>query len=179
MRKKVLSVLLIVTFFCTIIIPFSLMPIECDSNNITSVVLDAEIKNQNIACLSNEELYASFGFDETYIYPDDFSGSYIENGRLIVLITSPKSKDKYYKLFSNKEYIDFKVADYSYNELYSLAEKTVNKYCKDIDSLSYYVDVRKNRAVISLSSKYKDNINTNIINDDRLVIRYEERRIIP
>ena len=78
--------------------------------------------------LANEAIYESFSYrnDGTWIYPDEFAGTYLEDGELVIGLTSlsKENLDKYYKLVAeHTEKVRFSEKLHSIGELSHLGDE--------------------------------------------------------
>lgn len=105
---------------------------------------------QREACLANEVLYKSFEWDGTYIYPDDFAGTYIDYDTLYILVTEGGSVEKYTVLLADYSNVEYQFVPYSYNTLYSETQRVVEEELADADVVCYGVDVIENRGYINV-----------------------------
>lgn len=143
---------------------------------------DAEIeemfKIQEAACVANELIYASFEWDETYVYPDDFAGNYIDYDTLHVQVTSEEAIEHYKTLLEGYDCVCYDVVKHSYNELYYLAESVVDSLPDKKAFAKYYVDIKENKAVVCILKEYKDKVKEFIPADDRLIVDYSQGYIV-
>lgn len=143
------------------------------------------------ACAAHEKLYNSFEWEETYKYPEDFAGDYIDIDILHILVTD-SSAIGYYKdlLYDYDDNIVYDIVDYSYVELNSALEYCVSYLKQDFDIIAYGIDVIQNKGFIQLlASDYENiisspstyNLTNNIFNDDLIIIEsrddYVEREV--
>lgn len=120
---------------------------------------EEEISVQYYAVLAGECLMNSFGFDVTYIYPDDFGGCYIDYDTLYVLVTSEDSIPYYKELLADyADYVAYEIVDFSYNELYAEMEEIWNTLTEaGIMPSEGYVDQVNNSICISVSTSNFEN----------------------
>jgi len=112
---------------------------------------------QKNALCANEKLYSSFEWDDTYVYPDEFGGAYLEFDVLHVLLTDKSAINKYKDLLHEYDCVKYDIVEYSYNELNRLAEDTFEKLKNKYNITSYYVDMENNNVVISITDeKFED-----------------------
>lgn len=110
---------------------------------------------QRDACLANETLYASFEQNGTYIYPEDFAGTYIDYDTLCVLVTEGGDIDRYNSVLSDFDCVKYQSAEYSYNELFSEVQRAAEEELSETGVIGYGVDVLENKGFISvLKSSY-------------------------
>lgn len=94
-------------------------------------VTDNIFEIQRRACEAHELLYSSFGWNETYIYPDNFAGDYIDYDTLHIQVTSNSAINYYEALLSDySDAVVYDIVDYSYNELFDEAEN----YARSIEN---------------------------------------------
>lgn len=142
------------------------------NNDSTAIAISPEkmFEIQLPACRANEKLFSSFGWNETYIYPDDFAGTFINYDTLHVLLTDENSIGEYKKILEDFDCISFDIVKNSYNDLYSFAETLSIPLTSDFDYICYYVDVKNNSAVIGIEDCYYDDAIKLIPEDDRLSV---------
>ena len=143
-----------------------------DEHGLDSVEGEKMLEFQKDAMDANETLYNSFDWDETYVYPDDFAGTYIKYNSLYVLVTDAASIEKYNVVLNGYKCVKYEIVKHSYNELYKLVEEAFNELKDIYDITSYYVDIRRNIAVLTVTKEagvYDDHNGT-------LEIRVEERQ---
>lgn len=144
--KKISKILIssIIPIFCCLLFSPSIKAEEIND--------DIFLIQEN-ACAAHEQLYNSFEWDKTYIYPDDFGGDYIDYDTLHVLVTNSDSIPYYETLLSNyKDNVVFDVVSYSYNYLFDKTEDYVEKIDEDCSVVSYGVDVINNKGKIEIMS---------------------------
>ncbi len=124
---------------------------------------------QEEACLANEKVYNSFEWDETYIYPGNFAGTYIDYDTLHVLVTDEEGKQYFEKLLSEYKCIKIDIVNYSYNYLYEYAEKIYEENY-EYNILAYGVDVIKNKAFIDVLTEEYDKAISKYGNDNLLSV---------
>lgn len=126
-------------------------------------VTDNIFEIQRRACEAHELLYASFDWNETYIYPDDFAGDFIDYDTLHVQVTDEATIDYYKGLLS--EYSDavvYDIVDYSYNELFGEAENFVASIDEDYGVVSFGVDVTQNKGLVDVIATDYEALTLNI-----------------
>ena len=121
-------------------------------------VTDNIFEIQRKACEAHELLYSSFGWEETYIYPNDFGGDFIDYDTLHIQVTNEEAIDYYKNLLS--EYTDtvvYDIVNCSYNDIKELTRDYAKELEREYEVVSYSVDVKKNNGKISvLKSDYSD-----------------------
>ncbi len=158
--RKITSAFIVAT------ISMSLMaaaPASAEFGQYDSTVENIETVTDNIfeiqrkACEAHELLYLSFGWDETYIYPDDFGGDFIDYDTLHVQVTDESAIDYYKNLLVNYESnVVFDVVEYSYNELQVATNNIAEEIKGDYNVVSYGVCMSKNKGTIEvLKSDYE------------------------
>jgi len=142
------------------------------------VDIEEMFKIQEEACLANEAIYASFDWNETYVYPDDFAGNYIDYDTLHVQVTSQEAIENYKPLLEGyDDCVCYDVVDYSYNELYKLAESVVDSLPDRKAFVEYYVDIKENKAVVCILEDYKEITKECIPDDRRLEITFAKEYV--
>jgi len=154
-----------------------------DSSKVQASDKDAEIdieemfKIQEEACLANEAIYASFDWDKTFVYPDDFAGNYIDYDTLHVQVTSKEAIENYKPLLEGYDCVCYDVVKNSYNELLELAESAVDALpCREA-FVEYYVDIKENKAVLCILEKYRSKIKEYLFTDGNLKITFSDEYI--
>ncbi|MDE6853204.1 MAG: S1 family peptidase [Lachnospiraceae bacterium] len=162
----------ITSAFIAATISMSLMtvaPASAEFGQYDSTVENIETVTDNIfeiqrrACEAHELLYSSFGWNETYIYPDNFAGDYIDYDTLHVQVTDEKAIDYYKDLLS--EYSDavvYDIVDYSYNELFGETENFVASIDEDYGVVSFGVDVTQNKGLVNVIATDYEALTLNI-----------------
>ena len=122
---------------------------------------DEEMENmfviQREAVEANDVLFSNFEWDDGYVYPEDFGGTYIDYDTLHILLTSFEEVHWYEDLLSNYKKIKYDLVEYSYNELYSEAEGIVDNLDFQF-VVSYGVDVKTNRGFIGVLEDHYDEL---------------------
>ena len=151
--KKTMSAILAATVSLSMM---AATPVYADwvenANNAEEVAITDDIfEIQRRACEAHELLYASFDWNETYIYPDDFAGDFIDYDTLHVQVTDETAIDYYKDLLS--EYSDavvYDIVDYSYNELQQFTQNYAEELEHEYEIISYCVDVKNNQCEIDV-----------------------------
>ena len=108
---------------------------------------------QKNACEAHEALYNSFTWDNTYIYPDDFGGDYIDYDTLHVQVTDASSIPYYESILSDYESnVVYDIVEFSYEDLYNETENFADAISEEYNIVSYGVDVIENRGIINVTS---------------------------
>ncbi len=131
--------------------------------NYDSQVLSNEVDDifmiQRNACEAHEVLYNSFEWDETYIYPDDFAGDYIDYDTLHVLVTDEQAIEYYETLLEDyKDCVVYDVVDYSYTTLQNMTEEYAGELAKEYGVTSFGVDVIENKGLVCVWSSDYDEV---------------------
>lgn len=142
------------------------------------VDIEEMFKIQEEACLANEAIYASFDWDETFVYPDDFAGNYIDYDTLHVQVTSEEAIENYKPLLEGYDCVCYDVVEHSYNELYKLAESVVDSLPDRKAFVEYYVDIKDNKAVVCILKDYKEITKEYLPTDERLETIYASGYVI-
>ena len=117
--------------------------------------VQASIVEQESALLAYQNLWNSFGKDSkgNAIYPDEYGGEYIEDGKLVILLTdcSQSLKDEYKQRCNNSSDITFKEVEHSYNSLSSYSLYADQLQQDGALVVSSGVDVRSNTYSIGIN----------------------------
>lgn len=156
-----------------------LFGIGTTEKNVTAVSAESNTVSENIfeiqreACQANEILYASFEWENGYVYPDDFGGTYIDYDTLYVLIKSGGDIEKYKAILSKFDNVEYEYVEYSYNELQFEAKKVVENDMKNINVVSYGVDVMKNKALIGVEYNSSERAVAICEKNDKVIIEQQ------
>lgn len=139
-------------------------------------VTDNIFEIQRRACEAHELLYSSFGWNETYIYPDNFAGDYIDYDTLHIQVTSNSAINYYEALLSDySDAVVYDIVDYSYNELFDEAENYARSIENDYGVVSFGVDVTNNKGMVNvIATDYEDLT----LNSERLRQNVSEKLIV-
>ena len=85
------------------------------------------------------------------IYPDDYSGSWIDVGILIIALTKQANSDLYKRLLSKFTCIEFVEKQHSLNQLQAIASSLEADMKKSFDLCGYYVDYQSNKIIFEIA----------------------------
>lgn len=134
--------------------------------------------SEEMANDANAAIYSSFARNEngSFIYPNDFGGTYIDSGKLILCITQEGNQDNYQSLLnaSQRSLVNFKVVKHNFNHLMQLAKELA---VKEDGYTTYGVDVMNNRAEVCLPDEAKVNSNnpSNSKSDIPVIYKYQQK----
>lgn len=136
---------------------------------------------QEKAVQANEIIYASFGWDETYIYPEEFAGTFIDYDVLHIQLTDENKIPSYRELV--EEFVDsvvFDIVDSSYNKLYECSKAMAEELMESFYVVSYGVDIKNNCGMVFVDNQqatdlYKNYNSSVIINGTEIEIKTSER----
>lgn len=143
-------------------------------NNCNEIEVSEEVLLQQNALNAYNTLYSTFEIDENYNYilPDDYAGEYINDYNNLVLQLTTTDYSYYEEILSNYDCVEFNTVEYSYNELYQLADKTRCSILEDMNDIVYMsskVDVKDNIAKVEIGvlpsvkkTIYKSNRNSTL-----------------
>lgn len=141
--SALMSIILVFTF-----LGFSINSYASEFNN-----AELMFTLQKNACEAHEKLYNSFVWNDTYIYPENFGGDYIDYDTLHVQVTTASAIPYYESLLSEYEpYIVYEIVEHSYNELYIRTESLVSALEETYSIITYGIDVTENKGFISINS---------------------------
>lgn len=108
-------------------------------NNCNEIEVSEEVLLQQNALNAYNTLYSTFEIDENYNYilPDDYAGEYINDYNNLVLQLTTTDYSYYEEILSNYDCVEFNTVEYSYNELYQLADKTRCSILEDMNDIVY------------------------------------------
>lgn len=172
---------------CLIILNYSTFSVNAENSKSeikyddNSMEVSEEMLLQENALSAYKTLYNTFEIDENYNYilPDDYAGEYInDNHKLVVQLTTADCS--YYEtILSNYDCVEFNTVEYSYNELYKLADRTrcsiLDEMDEEIVYVSSKVNVKDNIAKVEIGippSVKKTAFKTNRSNTLPLAIEY-------
>ena len=94
-----------------------------------------------------------FQYDENRmtIYPDDYAGSWIEEGLLYIAVTPDADLIKYNETLSGFDCVRYLEKEYSVNELQVLAYTLEEPIKKKLDLCGYYVSYQENKIVFEIT----------------------------
>lgn len=162
--KKIKFILAIVLTLC--IVTGSHRNVSAFAVSADNISPEIMFEIQRDACLANETLYASFEQNGTYIYPEDFAGTYIDYDTLCVLVTEGGDIDRYNSVLSDFDCVKYQSAEYSYNELFSEVQRAAEEELSETGVIGYGVDVLENKGFISvLKSSYNKFLRSYNTND--------------
>ena len=135
--------------------------------------VESMISIQRDACLAHEKLFDSFEWEETYIYPEDFAGDYIEYNILYIQVTNEQAVSHYKELLKDyEEVIEFEIVENSYEDLYNETEAFAKELSRDYGVVSYTVDVKENKGLVNvIASDYEA-----VMNDTGVMSAYTNRK---
>lgn len=115
------------------------------------VQAEKALPTQEEALRLSDLLYESFGNPESATdFPEDMAGMYInDNNILVVMVTSEEAKAKYQEILGDSQGYQFEMAKWSYDEI----QQELEDFVKDLDGVSYYVDIKNNRGVVRTENK--------------------------
>ena len=104
-----------------------------------------------------DNMMESFGTDENgnYQYPEDYAGAYLEEDqdKLVILLTDNANKDEYQKLAGEDANLDFKIVEYSYQELEEYGKTYREKLEADGAKIaSHGVDILRNSYTFGITA---------------------------
>lgn len=172
---------IVLSMFLSVLLTFAF---GVDSSKVRASDKDTEVDIENMfkiqeeACLANEAIYASFDWDKTFVYPDDFAGNYIDYDTLHVQVTSKEAIENYKPLLEGYDCVCYDVVEHSYNELYKLAESVVDSLPDRKAFVEYYVDIKENKAVVCILEDYKEITKECIPDDRRLEITFAQGYVV-
>ncbi len=136
---------------CAFIRPNRVLAEGCE---LTDEELENMFEIQREAVEANDVLYCSFDWDDGYVYPEDFGGTYIDYDTLHVLVTSYNDINRYKDVLDGYSCITYDCVQHSYDELFDYA-MNVAKNEIGIEHISYYgVDVVNNKGLIGVCEDY-------------------------
>lgn len=106
------------------------------------------------ACMAHEILCQEFSGAETFVYPDNYAGEYIDDETLIILLTDFNEETiEFYKdiLTDYMDYVDFAIEENSYNELCEEKDEVIAYLDEKYDVVESCVDVKNNEVLIRVS----------------------------
>lgn len=125
---------------------------------------------QRDACLANETIYESFEWNNTYIYPDDFAGTYIDYDMLHVMVTSKDALKRYQTMLNDYTCLKFDIVEHSYNELMENAARTVEELGDKVKITSYGVALSDNKPFIRVIYYDYDKVNILLKGSEDIII---------
>lgn len=139
------------TLLFGLILVVSSLGSECYATEADNTVLSAEYDAYG-AYLSISDAFDIRMDQRSSDYPDDFGGCYIENGKLVILLTDDTQENqlKYREACGNSSVLDFRVVDYSYEYLLALADDIMPEMASMYEIYEYYVNVKENTVDIGV-----------------------------
>lgn len=147
------------------------------SNNINYINPEEMFSIQREACTAHEILCKSFVWNGSYIYPEDFGGTYIDYDTLHILIKRNGDTHKYQNLLSNFNKIAYDYVNYSYNELFALAKKISSEKSLRSGVIAYGVDVISNSALIQVIPDYYDAAMCSCRDAHNILVEIRDKRV--
>lgn len=111
---------------------------------------------QTAAMAAHRSLEDSLDVDDNgrFIYPDYYAGDYIdEDGNLVICLTSEDTIENYQFLKDKHSCVEFKIVEYSYNELNDTIEDYYSSSEYQSEIVSSSIDVINNKAVFEVSEE--------------------------
>lgn len=184
MMKKIMSLVLIVSLFCS-------MSVVCgaDSSSINlynekhsfEKMIPKEVQEamakQTEALEKYEELMAFFDKDKfgVPIYPENYAGEYIdENNKLVVQITNLFDDKEVLEFLKETSVVQIKYVEHSYDELLSQKRMANELYASGVRVTSDGVDIINNKYEISVLEEDLEKIPTTYNRNTALSIKKGE-----
>ncbi len=146
---------------CFLMLSSSIFAAHAENSNSTysydedEMEVPEEMLLQEDALNAYNTLYSTFEIDENYNYvlPDDYAGEYINDDYKLVIQLTTDDYSYYETILSDYDCVEFRTVDFSYNELYKLADETRNSISANMDEMIYAssgVNVKDNIAKVEV-----------------------------
>ncbi len=119
------------------------------------VEVPTELLLQEDAINAYNALYSTFEIDESYnyVFPDDYAGEYISDDYKLVVQLTTDDYSYYEAILSDYDCVEFRTVEFSYNQLYKLADEircSVSEEMSEIVYASSMVNVKDNIAHVEV-----------------------------
>lgn len=146
---------------CFLMLSSSIFAAHAENSNSTysydedEMEVPEEMLLQEDALNAYNTLYSTFKIDENYNYvlPDNYAGEYINDDYKLVIQLTTDDYSYYETILSDYDCVEFRTVDFSYNELYKLADETRNSISANMDEMIYAssgVNVEDNIAKVEV-----------------------------
>lgn len=173
MKKRISCVILTILFLFAGMMAINEMKADAHDKTEEEDMFDIQAE----ACSANEELYNSFEWNNAYVYPKSFGGTFIDYDTLHVLVSDESEMDYYKNILASYKCVKYDVVEHSYNELYEEIEEIAKELPNEINIVSYGVDTVKNKAFICVTEENFSLAKSRIKNSD-IIVEFSENKII-